>query len=75
MEFGVCFDSVGQFEFDAGGFVDGCCDFEVVVGGRGEEGETDFVDPFAAVVGADLKVGEGGFGFVREDVQSEGDFL
>ena len=47
----------------------------MVVGGRGEEGVSDFVDPFAAVVGADLEVGEGGFWFVREDVQSEGDFL
>ena len=63
MEFSEGLDSVGQFEFEAGGFVDSCGNMHLIVNWWGEEVESDFVDPFTAVLGAYLEISQDVFGF------------
>ena len=75
MEFSEGLDSVGQFEFKAGGFVDSCGNVHLIVNWRGEEVESDFVDPFASILCADLEIGQDVFGFEGQDVHVEGYFL
>ena len=75
MEFSEGLDSVCQFEFEAGGFVDSCGDVHLVIDWRGEEVESDFVDPFASILCADLEIGQDVFGFEGQDVHVEGYFL
>lgn len=47
-------DPVGEFELDAGGFVDCCDDLEAVVDWRLLESEIATVDPLATILCEDL---------------------
>ena len=75
MEFSEGLDSIGQFKFEAGGFVDSCGNVHLVVDWWWEEVESNFVDPFAAILCAYLEISQDVFRFEGQDVHVEGYFI
>ena len=75
MEFSEGFESVGEFEFEAGGFVDSSGDFHLIIDGWGQEVEFDFIDPFAAILSADLEIGHDIFGFEGQNAHVVQNFI
>jgi hypothetical protein len=75
IELSVGFNPVGEFEFDAGGLIDGSDDLEPIVDGRLQESEVTAVRPLAPVFSQYLEVSLQVHGLVGDNCQLEGDLL